>query len=59
MIRMTEPCIEVKGDAAQIAKACNVRMTKGKVSRDGAAKIWKILGKAIGERTNTENLRRD
>jgi hypothetical protein len=59
MIRMTEPCIEVKGDAAQFAKACNVRIIKGKVSRDGAAKMWKISGKALGERTNTENLRRD
>jgi len=57
--RMTEPCIEVKGDSMRIAQACNVRVTKGKVSRDGAAKVWKILGKALGERSNVENLRRD
>lgn len=59
MKRMTEPTIEVKGDAYKIAQACNVRVTKGKVTRDGAAKIWKILGKAIGERSNVEHLRKD
>ena len=60
MKRMTEPCIEVRGDAMNIAKACNVKITKGKVSRDGAAKIWKILGKALGDSpTNIEHLRRD
>lgn len=59
MKRMTEPCIDVRGDAMNIAKACNVRITKGKVTRDGAAKVWKILGKALGERSNVEALRRD
>ena len=60
MKRMTEPCIEVRGDAMNIAKACNVKITKGKVSRDGAAKVWKILGKALGDSpTNIEHLRRD
>ena len=59
MHRMTEPCIEVRGDAMNIAKACNVKITKGKVSRDGAAKVWKILGKALGEKSNIEHLRKD
>lgn len=57
--RMVEPCIEVRGDAMKLAQACNVRVTKGKVTRDGAAKVWKILGKALGERSNVEALRRD
>lgn len=57
---MTEPCIEVRGDAMNIAKACNVKITKGKVTRDGASKVWKILGKALGDSpTNVEYLRRD
>ena len=57
--RMTEPSIPVTGDAMSLAKACNVKTVKGKVTREGAAKIWKILGKALGDRTNTEHLRRD
>jgi hypothetical protein len=59
MQRMTEPCIEVRGDIKHMAEACNVKVGKGKVSRDGAAKVWKILGKALGERTNVEHLRKD
>jgi hypothetical protein len=59
MKRMTEPSIEVKGDAYKLAQACNVRVTKGKVTRDGAGKIWKILGKALGNHSNVEHLRKD
>lgn len=59
MKRMTEPCIELKGDALKAAIACNVKQVKGKVTRDGAAKVWKILSKALGERSNVEVLRRD
>jgi predicted phage tail protein len=59
MKRMTEPCIQLSGDALKLAQACNVKMTKGKVSRDGAAKTWKIIAKALGERSNIEGLRRD
>ena len=59
MKRMTEPCIEVRGDAANLAKACNVKVVKGKVTRDGAAKVWKIAGKALETHTNTEHLRKD
>lgn len=59
MRRMTEPCIELKGDALKMAQACNVKTVKGKVTRDGAAKTWKIIGKVLGERTNTEYLRKD
>ena len=59
MKRMTEPCIPVTGDAMSLAKAANVKTIKGKVTREGAAKIWKILGKALGSNTNTEFLRRD
>ena len=59
MKRMTEPCVPIVGDAAMIARASNVKVVKGKVTREGAAKVWKILGRALGESSNTESLRRD
>jgi len=59
MKRMTEPCIEVRGDAANLAKACNVKVVKGKVTREGAAKTWKIAGKVLENHTNVEHLRKD
>jgi chromosome segregation ATPase len=59
MRRMTEPCIELRGEALRLAQACNVKNVKGKVTRDGAAKVWKIISKALGERSNIESLRRD
>ena len=57
--RMSEPVIELDPEMTEIAQACNVRMEGKAVSRTGAEKIWKILGKALGEGTNTETLRRD
>ena len=56
--RMTEPCIEIT-DLGNLAKACNVKVSKGKMTRNGAAKIFKICGKLIGEPTNIEVLRKD
>ena len=59
--RMTEPCIEVKGEAeAEILKECGARITEGgKVTRTEAEKAWKIVGKALGEEmTNVEILRK-
>jgi len=54
--RMINPIIKVD---PKLAEACGVRHDKGMVSRNGASKIFKIIGKAIGERTNTEYLRPD
>ncbi len=59
--RMTEPCIEVKGQAeAEILRECGARITEGgKVTRTEAEKAWKIVGKALGEdMTNVEILRK-
>lgn len=57
---MTEPCIELKGDALMMAKKCNVPVGKGgKVTRTGAEKTWKIMSKILEESTNVESLRRD
>ena len=55
--RMTEPGISVD---PELADACNIRLTKGKVSRNDASKMFKIMGKVLGDvPTNTEYLRRD
>lgn len=58
--RMTEPMIPVTGDSYKFAQACNVRVIKGKVTRNGAEKMWKIASKALGDcATNVESLRKD
>lgn len=43
----------------ELAKACGVKSVHGKISGDEANKCYKILGKALGEPTNVERLRRD
>ena len=57
--RMTQKLIGVSPKLMGMAKACNVSVVKGKISRNEATKIWKILGRLIGEGTNVEGLRRD
>jgi hypothetical protein len=42
-----------------IAAACGVKTTGGKISGDEAGRCFKILGKILGEPTNVETLRRD
>jgi len=55
--RMTERGI--KADP-ELAAACNVKVVGGKVSRNDASKMFKIMGKVLGDvPTNTEFLRRD
>ena len=54
--RMVNPCISVD---KVIAKACNVKVTKdGKVSRNSAVKMFKIIGTYLGAQTNAESLRK-
>jgi len=54
--RMVNPCIKVD---FEVARACGVTPNeKGLVSRNDAAKIFKISGKFLGENTNVEALRR-
>jgi len=57
--RMMDPCIDVRGDLAGFAKECGIRVSKGKVNREGAAKMWKVASKMLGEISNTAILRRD
>lgn len=60
MKRMSEPRISIHGDTIKFAQACNVKVVKGKVTRDGASKMWKIASKALGDcPTNVEFLRKD
>jgi len=57
--RMADPCISLTKPMLDLCKAANVRVTGDRVSRNGAAKVWKLLGKRLGEPTNTEHLRKD
>jgi len=59
MKRKTEPCIKLPAEVRQFAEACNVKLTKGMATRDGAAKAWKIASRLLGEGSNIEVLRRD
>lgn len=57
--RMTEKSVPVSGSLAEMAEACNVRVTDGKISRKEAEKVWKICSKRLGEISNTELLRKE
>jgi hypothetical protein len=58
--RMKKPCIILEPDECGIALACNVKADgKKMVSRDAAAKVFKLLGKILGEPANIEVLRLD
>lgn len=57
--RMVKPCIEID---PELAVACNIpaeRIKDNKVSRNDAARIYKIIGSYFGENTNIEALRPD
>lgn len=56
--RQNFPCIELKGDEFIFARKANVQIVDGKVSRNGAEKIWKIMRKALGESSDTAILQR-
>lgn len=43
----------------EIGKACGVNVVKGHITGDEANKCYQILGRALGENTFTEALRRD
>jgi len=56
--RMSEPIIKV-GDAGKMFENMGITPVDGKVSRNQASRAWKIIGKVLGESSNTESLRRD
>lgn len=56
--RMTQPSISAYG-LTDFCRKNGIEPVKGKISRNQAVKLWKICGKAIGEATNVESLRKD
>ena len=57
--RQSEPCISLSGDELLLAKKMNCRVSNdGKVSRNDASRVWKIISRSIGETSDTEVLRR-
>jgi chromosome segregation ATPase len=50
------PCIKVD---AGLARDLGVRTEKGKVTRAGAQKMWKIMRRRLGEESNVESLRKE
>lgn len=57
--RMTTPNIKLSPELIEVAEACNVKHTDGKISRTEAEKIWKITSRYLDEPSNTEYLRKD
>jgi len=58
--RMVQPCIKLSGEAVQFADLCKVEVKNGNmVSRNNAAKMFKLIGKLLGMPTNIEVLRKD
>lgn len=56
--RQSEPIFNVKGHTG-LFKQMGIKIEKGKASRNQISKVYKILGKALGENTNVERLRKD
>lgn len=56
--RMSEPIISIKGNE-KFFHNMGITARSGKVTRDQASRVYKILGKALQENTNTEKLRKD
>lgn len=56
--RMSQPIISVKGNE-KFFHNMGIKAHKGKISRNQASRAYKIMGKALGENTNVERLRKD
>jgi len=54
--RLNTPYVSVD---PKIAAACGIKGSKGKITGKQAARCVQIIGKALGENTNIERLRRD
>jgi hypothetical protein len=58
--RMVDPCIGLSPQLRSLGETMGVKVAQGgKVSRNGAIKMWKIIAKLIGEGSNVEALRKD
>lgn len=57
--RMADPCIELRGEEAVLARKAGCRIDdKGRVSRTDAERLWKFCNRGLGNPSNTERLRR-
>ena len=56
--RMSEPIIAIPGKE-KFFHNMGIKAIGGKISRNDASRAYKIMGKVLGENTNTEHLRRD
>lgn len=56
--RMVERRIDASGKMELLSKM-GIKPVDGKISRNEAAKAWKIAGRLLGENTHVEALRRD
>jgi hypothetical protein len=57
--RMMDPIIDVRDDALVCCKSCGCNVHEGRVSRNDAIRVWKIIAKFLGENTNSETLRKE
>lgn len=61
--RMSEPCIKLDSNDAELLRGMNIKMTPDgtsfKASRNQVTKAWKMLRKLSDESPNVESLRRD
>lgn len=57
--RMVKPVIDVTEELGTLVTTCGGRVEKGKVSRNSLAKVFKIVGRLLGEPSNIEVLRKD
>lgn len=57
--RMVDPVIKIESEAeAKFARACNIEIKDGKISRNEMEKMYKITSKMLGESTDIEYLRK-
>lgn len=56
--RQTQPLFNVRGHT-QLFHNMGINIKDGKASRNQISKVYKIIGKVLGENTNTERLRPD
>jgi len=57
--RIMKPCIDLSNECKELLPKMNITPRQGKLSRNEAAKAFKIIGKLLGKQTNIEYLRRD
>lgn len=57
--RMVEPCIELTKEQLELAQDIEIKVVNGMTSRNGASKLFKLIGKLVDRPTNIEWLRKD